>query len=491
MTRPYGAGLGRFGVLWLGQLVSLVGSSLTSFVLGVWVYQRTGSATQFALIALAAVVPGILVAPLAGSLADRLDRRRLLILSDLGAAVPTLALAGLLWAGELAVWHIYVTAAVGALCGAVHMTAYHALVPSLVPQRHLGRANGLAQVSQAAQIAAPLAAGTLLGTVGLRGVIVIDLVSAAVAIAVLLALRLPAAVTAAPGAGQPASLRADVGHGWRYLRARPGLFGLVLLFGAFNFLFALAGILVQPLILSFSSPATLGVLMFVGGSGLFVGGLAMGVWGGPRRRVRAVLIVLALDAVTLALHGLRPSPWLIAVVAPAFLVTLPVVNATVMTVLQTKVESASLGRVIATARMVGQSAMPLAYLLAGPLADRVAEPAMRPGGPLAGSVGQLIGVGPGRGIALVFWGIGAATLLVAVAGALAPRLRAVERELPDALAEPPAQPQSRAAAEPPGRAAAEPPGNGAASRPAHGDRPGHGRQPVPTRRAAEETDTCR
>ena len=74
-----------FVVVWLGQLVSLVGSGLTSFALGLWVYERTGSVTLFALISLFAVLPGVVLSPLTGVLADRWDRRWVMVLSDTGA----------------------------------------------------------------------------------------------------------------------------------------------------------------------------------------------------------------------------------------------------------------------------------------------------------------------------------------------------------------------------------------------------------------------
>ncbi|MFY1637342.1 MFS transporter [Solwaraspora sp. WMMB335] len=421
-----------FGVLWFGQTVSVVGSALTGFVLGVWVYQSTGSATQFAIISLSAVVPGIVLAPIAGVLADRRDRRGLMLIADAAAGAVTACVAVLLWTDQLTVWHIYLATAVTAACNTVHLTAFYAMLPLLVPREALGRANGLMQMTQAAQIAAPLLAGALVGTIGLRGVVLIDLCTMVVGMTLLVAARLDRSATAAPGAGKQVTLGEDLGHGWRLLRARPGLFQLAVLFGGFNLLFAMAGVLVQPLILSFGSAATLGVLMFAGGTGLFAGGLVMSAWGGPKRRVSGILGFLAFGGVVLALHGLRPSAWLIAVVAPLFLFILPIVSGSTLTLVQVKTPAESLGRVVATTRMIGQAATPFAYLVAGPLADRVAEPAMAPDGALAGSVGVLIGTGPGRGIALIFWVIGAGMLLLTLVAVTRPRLRRLETELPDA-----------------------------------------------------------
>ncbi|GAB2955754.1 hypothetical protein GCM10027280_50260 [Micromonospora polyrhachis] len=418
--------------VWLGQLVSLIGSSLTGFVLGVWVYQKTGSVTQFSLIFLANTLPVVLIAPFAGVLADRWDRRRLMLLSDLGAAIGTATLALLVAADNLAVWHIYLATALSAACSTVHQVSYQAMTPALVGKQHLARFNGLMQVSRAVQIAAPLLAGTLVVTIGIGGVMVVDLVTFSVASLTLLLVRLPAEVTRPAGARDRQPVLREAAAGWHYLRQHRGLFHLMVLFGAYNFLFGIAGVLVQPLILSFASADTLGVLMFAGGAGLFVGSLVMGAWGGPARKVHAIFGGLALGGVALVLHSLAPSPWLIGVVASLFLFTLPVVNSSAMTLVQTKTEPSVLGRVLAAARVIGDSSIPLAYLLAGPLADGVFEPLMRTDGALADSVGRVIGTGEGRGTALVFAVTGALMVLIVALGWSRRPLREVDR-LPDAL----------------------------------------------------------
>ncbi|MFI9817646.1 MFS transporter [Saccharothrix variisporea] len=417
----------RFAVVWAGQLVSVIGSALTAFVLGVWVYLGTGSVTQFVLIQFCAVVPGILLAPYAGAVADRYDRRKIMLLADSGAGVVTALLLVSVSTGSLAVWHVYVASALTATLNSFHLIAYQALVPALVPPEHLGRVNGLMQLTQGVQIAAPLVAGALLGLVGLRGVLVIDVVSMVFAVAALLLARLPAGASGSRGSGAQ-----GLGAGLRWLRGAPGLFTLCAVFGVWNFLFAVAGGLVQPLILSFSSPATLGVLMAAGGSGLFLGGLVMGAWGGPKRRVLGIYAGLGLGGVFLVLHSLAPSPWLIGVAAPAFLFTLPLMNTCCVTLLQTKVDKDVLGRVLGVVRTLSTAAMPVAYLVIGPLSDGVAEPLMAPDGALASTLGAVIGTGEGRGIALIFLVVGVLMLALTAFAWSRPRLRTVD-DLPDAV----------------------------------------------------------
>lgn len=423
----------RFAAVWVSSLLSSVGSALSAFALGVWVFQTTESVTVFALVMLAAMLPPVLLGPVAGVVADRFDRRAVLLSADSASALVTGAVAALVHAELLAVWHVYVAAALTASCGVFHLTAYQAITPLLIPKRHLGRANGLMQVGFAAQIAAPAVAGGLLVAFGLAGVLLIDLVTFAAAVTALLVVRLPNSVLAPrreeverPGWGT------ELVQGCDELRARPALLGLALVFTGYNFTFGLAGVLVQPLILSFASPATLGVLMFAGGSGMFAGSLVMGAWGGPRRRMTGVSLFMALGGIALVLHALAPSALLIGIAAPMFLFTMPVVQACGRTIFQTKVEPALLGRVSGTTHALGQASLPLAYLLAGPLAEHVAEPLLRPDGALASSIGTLTGTGPGRGIAALFLLNALLLFALAVVTAVHPTLRSVD-DLPDAV----------------------------------------------------------
>ncbi|WP_216207583.1 MFS transporter [Amycolatopsis aidingensis] len=423
-----------FALVWGGQLVSVVGSALTGFVLAVWVYQVTGSVTQLALVTAANTVPGILLAPVAGVVADRWDRKKIMIIADFAAAVPTAVVAVLYWADQLQVWQLYLTTSCTAAAGVFHSSAYFTLVPKLVPKRHLGRINGLFQVNFAMAAAAPVLGGILLSTLDVDGVLLLDLGTFVLAATALLVTRLPEGATkATEGKAGPRSMLGDLGYAFRYLAGRPGLLWLIGFSALFDLLFAFAEVLIRPLILAFGSPATLGLLMFVGGAGLFAGTLVMTAWGGPRRKVHGSLLFTGIGGLALALHSLAPSALLIAIVAPVFLFTLPIVNGCVMTVFQTKVDSDALGRVTGLARVLWQAATPLGALIAGPLADLVFEPAMRAGGTLAGSVGSLLGTGPGRGIALLYAVIGLLLVLLAIAGSRLRRLRLLEDELPDAV----------------------------------------------------------
>ena len=430
------SGMRVFTIVWAGQFVSLIGSGLTGFALGVWVYLTTGSVTQFSLILLSTIVPAIVMSPFAGALVDRWDRRKAMLLSDSGAALSTLVIAVLLITNRLEIWHIYIAMSVSSTFSSFQWPAYSAATTLLVPKKHLGRAAGMVQTAQAvAQIVSPALAGVLLVTVDIWGVIFIDFATFLFAVSTLLVVRFPRPeVTAAGEAGKGSLLREAV-YGWYYITARRGLFSLLIFFAVTNFVFGFANVLYVPLLLSFTSPVMLGTLSSVGGVGMLAGGVLMSVWGGPKKRIHGILGFSLLAGAMVALGGLRPSVLLLGAVIFIVLFTLPIMNGCSQAIWQVKTAPDVQGRVFAVRRMIAGSITPLSYIAAGPLADRVFEPLMAVNGPLADSIGEIIGVGPGRGIALLFIVVGVLTVVVTLASYLYPPLRFVEDELPDVVTE--------------------------------------------------------
>ncbi len=422
-----------FILIWFGQFVSLIGSGLTRFALGVWVYQSSGKVTQFALISLFGMLPGILISPLAGVLVDRWDRRWAMLVADAGAGLSTLLIALLLFADQLQVWHIYLAVAVSSTFSAFQWPAYSATTTLLVPKQHLGRASGIVQMAEAvSRLISPILAGTLVVTIRLQGVIFIDCVTFLFAIVTLMLVRFPRPeITVEDNAGK-GSLLHEVTYGWRYITARPGLLGLLIFFAVSNFFIGVVTVLVTPLVLSFASVAVLGTVLSISGSGMLVGGLVMGAWGGPKNRINGVFGFTLLGGLCMVLAGMMPSVPVFFVVSFIYFFGVPIINGCDQAIWQSKVAPAVQGRVFALRRMLAWASLPLAYLIAGPLADQVFEPLLAVGGSLAGSIGQIIGVGRGHGIALLFIVMGMLNMLVTTGGYLYQPLRLLEKQLPDA-----------------------------------------------------------
>lgn len=427
-------GLRDFTWLWLGQVVSVFGSGLTGFALGVWVFQRTGSVTEFTMIALCASLPGVLASPLAGVLVDRYDRRRVIALSDSGAALGAVVLVALLAVDRLEVWHVYPIVALGGFSMSFQVPAYMASITTLVPKRHFGRANAMLEFGDSlARVFAPLLAGALIAVIRIEGIILLDLLTFGFAMTTLMLVRIPRPATAAGETAARASIWRQAAMGWTYIASRPGLAGLLTFFTLLNLLVALAIVLVTPLVLSFASSAELGLVVAVGSAGGLLGGILTSVWGGPRQRMQTILGLSPLLGVGLCTMGLGRSVPLIAAGYFLFFLLVPVINSSHMAIWQVKVEPGLQGRVFAARRMIFRGMAPLAYLIAGALSDHVFEPLLAPGGALAASVGAVIGVGPGRGIALLFITSGALLSMTAASAYLFPRLRFLEQEVPDAL----------------------------------------------------------
>ena len=225
----------------------------------------------------------------------------------------------------------------------------------------------------------------------------------------------------------------ETAYGWKYIMRRPGLAALMLLFALSSFTTEMTVVLFTPLILSFGNTAQLGLAMSLCASGFLAGGLLMSIWGGPKRRLRAVIIFMILLGVFSTLIGLRASVGLIVI--SGFLATLcvPIISSSNQVIWQKKVAADVQGRVFAIRRAITLATPLLTYVLAGPLSDRVFEPLMAVNGPLAGSIGQLLGTGPGRGIGLLFVSMGLLLVLITAVSSLSPHLRRVEEELPEAL----------------------------------------------------------
>jgi MFS transporter, DHA3 family, macrolide efflux protein len=440
MSQSADRGFRSFVTIWIGQIVSMFGSGLTQFALGVWVYQKTGSVTLFTLIAVFATLPAISLSPFAGALVDRFDRRWLMILSDAGAAAATAALVLLLWADRLELWHLYVIVALISTANAVQFPAFGASITLLVPKQHFGRVGGMMQFgTSAAEILAPLLAGVLIGTLHIHGVIAIDLATFLFAAVMLLLIRIPRPEVSAAGAAGRGSLLRQAGFGWTYIRQRPGLLALLAYFSGINFLFPFGLVLATPLVLSFAGTEELGMVLAIGAAGSVVGSLVMSAWGGPKRKIHGILGLGPVLALGLVLAGLRPSVPLVA--AGLFLAfsAIPILNASSQAIWQVKVEPDVQGRVFAMRRMIAQITAPLAFFLAGPLAENVFNPLLEPGGALAGSVGAVLGTGEGRGIGLLLVIMGLAFLALTAIGYSYRRLRLLEDDLPDAV---PARPSA-------------------------------------------------
>lgn len=421
----------RFTVLCAGYFASVTGTALTSFALTVWIYLETGSTIQFAIGFILTLLPSILLSPLAGALVDRWSRRVVLLTGDVVGVGTTLTLATLAGLGALQPWHVFVTIAIRSAMGAFLVPALNASVTQLAPKGQLGRANGMVLTATAVgQTVAPALGGLLTIGVGLTGVLLIDCVTFLLNITILVLIYIPRPERSAAGATGAGSLLREVGQGWRYLAARRGLVTLLAFYAALNLSVGFVDVLFTPLVIGMASVAALGVVLSVGGVGLVLGGAAMSAWGGPPKRVHGIAGFAVPLGLFLCLGALRPSVVLVAIAAFGFQFCSMIIDGTSRSVLQTEVEPDMQGRTFAAFNMVTNTVLFTGYSLAGPVSERIFEPLMREGGPLADTVGVVIGVGPGRGSAFLILLLGLLVLVVAVIGYRSPTLQALRDDEP-------------------------------------------------------------
>lgn len=403
-----------FLVLWGGQTLSALGTSILSFALGVWVFQRTGSVSDFGMTVLLGMLPFVVLSPFAGVLVDRWPRKRVMMICDIGAALCGLSLFAFLAREALELRHVYVLTLLGSVFASFHRLAYGASISVLVPEESVrGRANGLIQLGLAGSfVVGPLIAGLLLAAVGLRGVILIDCASFSVAVVSLAMVRFPELVADVSTPGK--HFLKEFRQGLTHIRGHAALLPLLALVAFANFSIGFVQVLFTPMVLSTSTQTVLGVLVALGGAGMIVGSLATSTLGVPARAMRGVWIGLASGGVCMILGGLRPSVWLWGSSVFCYFVAISVISTCLQGIWQANVPPALQGRVFSVRDTISFASLPLAYVVSPLLAKHFFEPWMSARGLLAPTVGRWLGTGAGRGMALMFVVIGVVLMAVAM-----------------------------------------------------------------------------
>jgi len=424
-------GLRIFTIIWIGQVFSLLGTSMSNFGLTLWAYDVTQKATPLALIGFAFVTPMTLLGPFIGVLVDRGNRKLMMLLSDLTAASVSLIILILLKLDLLQVWQLYPLAFIAGVMQGFQWPAYSATISLMLPKQHYARANAMLELAAAGSgVLAPLLAGSLIGSIGLQGLLLIDLCTASLAVLILLLSPIPQPEVSEEGLAARGTFLHELGFGFRYIFQRPGLLGLQLVFMGGNFFNGLAYAVFPAMILARTqqNAVLFGQVNALGAVGGVLGGLLMSFWGGPKKRVHGVLLGWVLTGLfAQSLLGMVQSllGWSAGLLIGGL--TGPLINGSNQAIWQAKVPPDLQGRVFGTRRFIAWLVSPLAQLLAGPLADKVFEPALLQ----PGAWSWLVGSGPGAGMGLLFVLTGLAAALVGAAGYLFPAVREVETLLPD------------------------------------------------------------
>lgn len=363
-----------FLTIWGGQAVSLIGSQLVQFGLVWYLTTTTGSATVLALASLVAILPQVLLGPLAGALVDRWDRRLVMLTADAIVAGATLILAALFWFDVVQVWHIYTLLFIRAVGGAFHWPAMQASTTLLVPEKHLARIAGFNQgLMGAANIVSPPIGALLITIMPLQGVLLIDVVTAAFAIIPLLFVHIPNPTKQIDETGEQASVWSEVRGGLRLVGRWQALKYILVMAMLINLLITPAFSLLPILVTRYFGGGALELAWMEAswGVGMVAGGILLGVWGGFKNRMTTTASALTLMGAGLVVVGMVPTSGFYIALTFLFLsgTMNPIVNGSLFAALQANVPADMQGRIF-TLIMSGSSAMaPLGLIIAGPVAD--------------------------------------------------------------------------------------------------------------------------
>jgi DHA3 family macrolide efflux protein-like MFS transporter len=428
-------GFTGFFVIWLGQFMSLFGSGMTSFALSIWIYQETGSPTALALSVFFATFPMLAFGPLSGALADRWPRKGLLIVSDTLAGLATLALLGVCLSGQMAVWHIYAVVLVAGIAESVQIPAFMGSITLMVHKEHYGRATGMHELAAtASSIFSPIAAASLLAFADLKVILSIDLATFGLALFTIAVTHIPQPTQTDVGKASRGSLFQDVLYGFKFILDRPSLRDLQLLWMTANLLMTIGNVLIAALVLARtgSDEFVLSGVQAILSAGAVAGGLIISIWGGPQRKIRGAIISMVLSALLgRVLFGLGRD--LVTWAPGAFFMFLfiPILNGTIASIWLAKVPPDVQGRVMSARITASRAMIPLGTLIAGPLAEKVFEPAMMPGGSLASVFGGLVVTGPGAGMSLILILTSLLTIALGPVAYAIPAIRFAEERLTD------------------------------------------------------------
>lgn len=406
------AGLKTFLIVWSTQNLSILGSAMTSFALVIWSYQRQGSALTTALLSVCSYAPYVALSIFAGSLGDRWDKRKTVVLCDVFAAMTTLAVLVLLRAGRLEIWHLYLLNALNGLMSTIQNPVSEVVVTLLTPKDQVQRVSGLLSLSSSlVTLLSPVLATAVLTLLGLEAVIVFDLATCAVAVAAMIFwVRIPES----PAPAKKVPLTQSAREGLQWLVKNRGVLDLVLFLACINLIASMYNAALPAMLLSRAGggETVLGLVETVTGLANLAGSLLVTLLPPPKSRVRVIcnslLVSMSTENLLLALGGSAPV-WCLGAVLGWLLI--PVMNANMSALLRLRIPVEMQGRVYAARNTLQFFTIPVGYLLGGVLVDRVCEPLMAslPDGAI---LRAMMGSGKGAGAALLFLVIAGAGVLV-------------------------------------------------------------------------------
>ena len=362
-----------FWKFWIGETISNFGNSITLFALPLLVFKLTGSAVSLGIAFAMFGLPHLLFGLVIGAWADRLDRKRLMIVTDLLSAAVVVSVPLASAAGILSIWWIYAASFALATIGIFFQAAQFAAVPSLVERDELVTANGRIQASfSAATVVGPLAAGALLAFLPIESLLYLDGLTFALSAVALALIRRP---FNAPREAARTTIRADIVEGLRYVLRHPVLRNISVMMALINFL----GVTVYAQLVLFAktrfavSDSELGLLFAADGAGVVLLSLVAGPLRSRFSFGNVALGALMLSGLMTVALAYAPS-YFFAVAVSALSSGLGILfNINTGSLRQAIVPNHMLGRIITIAMVLAWSANPLGSTVGGYVVERTGD----------------------------------------------------------------------------------------------------------------------
>ena len=417
----------KFIVLWLGEFISTIGSGMTSFAIGIYMYQVTKSVTWVSIAALLAYLPTILLNPVGGVLADRYDRRLMMIIGDLFSALGLLYILVSIHLGNNGVIPICIGITISSVFISLLEPAYKATVTDMLTEDEYAKASGMVQIAGAARyLISPAIAGIILSFSDIRLILIIDILT--IFITVFSASYVRKTITEVKCNKDNLNFFKEFKEGFKAITNDKGIVDMIILMAFMCFFIAFIQTLMTPMILAFADSKTLGIMESISAVGMMIGSIAIGMMNIKKGYVKILIISLMLSGLFMGMVGLTTNLMFILITCILFFTTLPFVNTCADVLIRINMPNEVQGRAWGIISVLTQIGYIIAYCICGILADKIFNPMLMKDGILANSLGRIIGTGEGRGIGLMLIIAGAIMMILAVMLGSKKNIKQMERK---------------------------------------------------------------
>ncbi len=404
-----------FLIVWLGDFISTIGSGLTAFCLGVYAFKLTGHATSTAMVVLFSFLPAFLLRPVGGVLADRMDRTILMILGNLGSALGIGLVSVVLTKDTSNLMLVYPGIIISSLFFALQTPAYKASASDFLSPQLYAKASGLLQLTNAAQfLIAPLLGGILMTVMNIRCVLLVDIATFLFSAVAVLLVKFRLNIKFSSTKQEKQHFFAEIAEGLQMIIRNRGILILVSLISLLLFYIGLIQTLLTPLVLSFADAKTLGMAQSICAIGMLIASIIISTVNRKAKNILILTTSVALMGIFFSFIGICENIWAIIIPGFLFFCTIPFANSSVDVLIRQNIDNEKQGRVWSLISVVTYLGSMIAYVTAGVLADKIFNPLFMPGGRLADNLGQIFGVGQGRGIAFIFFLSGLFVVLISI-----------------------------------------------------------------------------